>query len=123
MESNCDCVYVSNDDPSPEFHNSRIVTAKKEHTCSECDRIIYPIEKYEYVTGVWEGDFLVFKTCSDCLAIRNEFFCDSWVYGMVLEHFRESLLNTEGEVSEDCLASLPTKAREMVITMMEQTWK
>ena len=53
----------------------RMPTARKEHQCCECDRIIQVGEKYSYFAGRWEDDIsscrrngrlIVRKTCLKC---------------------------------------------------------
>ena len=63
----CDC-----DCEMPEFLNMRIVTAKKSHKCCECFGPIEAGQKYEYISGRWDGDFDVFKTCMRCSELRKE---------------------------------------------------
>lgn len=45
--------------------------ARTAHECVECDRVIKPGETYEYVSGVWENDFEVIKTCKHCAELRK----------------------------------------------------
>lgn len=120
--SNCSCVCVDYGDPMPGFYTKRNPTAKKEHKCSECKRIIKPFEKYEYASGLWEGKFLIFKTCSDCLSIINEFFCDGHLYEGIKESLYEHLQDMNGETDEDCLVALTPGARAFVCNMIEEIW-
>ena len=57
---------------APTLYRESYPTAKKQHICCECGSDIDPGEKYHRVEGVWMGDFLTFKTCETCLAIRSE---------------------------------------------------
>ncbi|MBQ7607926.1 MAG: hypothetical protein IJU76_08150 [Desulfovibrionaceae bacterium] len=82
------CVIEACDDAvSYDFCKAEMHTARKEHHCYECGRIIKKGEKYEYARGVWEGDFSTNKTCLDCLSLRNTYFC-SWLFGDIWEEFR-----------------------------------
>ena len=119
----CSCVYTDYGEPLPEFHKAKIQMAKKNHKCCECKRTILPFEKYEYVSGMWEGDFLIFKTCIDCLDIRKEFFCDGWLYEGMKEALWEHLQDLQGEINEDCLASLTPNARAFVCKIIERIWE
>ncbi len=58
-----------------------MVIARKEHKCGECRATIRKGQEYEYVSGLWDGDFGVHKTCMKCVTIRNHFMPDGWVYG------------------------------------------
>ena len=75
----------------PEFSSERTVTARKPHKCCECGRVIEVGEQYEYVTGVWEGDFCTFKTCRHCIAVRLWLrkVCNSFAYAGLYEDIYE----------------------------------
>ena len=45
--------------------------AWKAHKCCECLSVISPGEKYERISGVWEGEFQTFKTCMICAEVRR----------------------------------------------------
>ena len=66
--------------------------------------------------------FSYYKTCLDCLSIREMFFCDGWYYEMIHEYLYEHIQEMKGEISEDCIKCLPPKAREMVCEMIEKVW-
>lgn len=119
--SNCACVYVEQDGDYPSFYLSKTVTAKKPHKCSECRRAIMPGEQYERVTGKWDGYLDTFKTCSDCLSIREEMFCDGWSHGGQQEYLQEHINNVDG-IDEDCLCRLTPNARAYVCNMLEDKW-
>lgn len=57
---------------TPDFCRCEVVTARKEHRCDECRRIIGRGETYERFFGVMYGDPYTAKTCSGCLDIRDE---------------------------------------------------
>jgi len=89
MES-CYCDY-----DLPEFFSETVRTAKKPHRCCECGRAIAVGEKYENVTGKWEGDFSTYKTCVRCRAVRlyviEHVPCFCWYYGTMLQDARETV--------------------------------
>ena len=119
--NNCSCIYVEDIDPA-EFHNSRVVTARKAHKCGECGKEILPGSKYEYNVGTWEGNFNTHKTCSICLELRNEFFCDGWYYGQIHEYLWNHIQEVDGEISQDCLLALSLGARAIVVNMIDRVW-
>lgn len=45
--------------------------ARKQHKCCECGSTIDTGEKYERIKGLWEGEWVEFKTCMICSDIRN----------------------------------------------------
>lgn len=65
--SACSC-----DFERPEFADFRHMTARKEHTCSECRRKIAPGERYLRIKVKWDGDFLTYKRCAHCNAALEE---------------------------------------------------
>lgn len=87
-----DCCLVDMDTESgPDVFREKIRTARKEHKCSECRQPILPGEKYEHVTGLWEGHWGTFKTCSACMELRDRFFCAGYVFGEVLQDLKDVL--------------------------------
>lgn len=84
MAVDCYCDYEI-----PSVFSKTERSAKKEHKCDECGRRIRAGERYENVFGVWDGDASTFKTCPNCVALR-EFVvahvpCCCWLYGNMLE--------------------------------------
>ena len=46
--------------------------ARKQHTCCECGSPIDRDERYQYSSGIWQGEPNSFKTCEFCAEKRNE---------------------------------------------------
>lgn len=117
---NCSCIFIADYEKS-EFHNSKIVKARKIHICIECGEKIINDIQYEYTVGLWNEKFYTYKTCLDCLSIRNSFFCDRWGYGVIFEDLWEHLFyNTK--VSSKCMMGLTKTARDKVCDMIEEIW-
>lgn len=53
----------------------RIVKARKQHKCCECDELIDKDERYHYTSGVWGGTPNSFKQCLNCGDIFNAASC------------------------------------------------
>jgi len=81
MECGCQNDYCDYDGDPPDFYDQSWRKARIIHTCCECGRDIRPGERYEYVSGKWDGDIDVYKTCEQCVAIAEEYFCDCRVHG------------------------------------------
>lgn len=81
----CSCDF---DAPSPEFYNETYHKAAKEHCCDECGDKIEVGERYQYISGKWDGDFMTFKTCEICARIRDD-YCAPLT--MLNEYLREYL--------------------------------
>jgi len=120
--SNCVCINIGICS-LPEVIDEKIRKAQKIHRCGECGRQILPKEEYEYTKGFWEGLWEVHKTCKDCLSIRDEFFCNNHIYGMVLEHLWDNVQDLDGNVPEKCLLSLTKNARLTVCNIIDNYWE
>ena len=46
-------------------------TARKPHRCCECRRVMPPGERYQYISGIWDGHPSMFHTCESCARIRE----------------------------------------------------
>src|SRR5690349_13413292 len=47
-------------------------TARRQHTCCECDGVIAFGEPYHRISGVWDGEPARFKVCVDCESLRAD---------------------------------------------------
>jgi hypothetical protein len=121
--SDCACIYIPDEGESPAFVRTDMPCARKVHCCDECRRDILPGERYERVTGVWDGRFETFKTCPDCLSIREAMFCTGWNFEMVISDLKDHVLGMQGQISEDCLATMTPKARGIVCELIEEAWE
>lgn len=54
-----------------DFQTKSFPTARKVHTCCECQGDIQPCRKYQLISGSWEGSMDSFKTCMPCRSVRN----------------------------------------------------
>ena len=90
MESifSCSCSCYDGDYDLPEFCRTEMPRARKEHFCCECDRTIRVGEKYERVSGKWDGALAEFKTCLGCSRLRD--VCCRPPFMMLREHIIES---------------------------------
>jgi hypothetical protein len=90
MSTDCYCDY----DP-PSFFRSHIARARKQHECYECRGPIRPGDQYEYAAGLWDGDFMTFKTCERCRDLRtwvkNNLPCFCWSYGNMRDDAAEAI--------------------------------
>ena len=119
----CGGVYVADHgDGAAEIYNARIQKARKDHVCYECRKKIQPGDQYEYVTALWEGGFSAVKTCSDCLAVREKFFCDGFEHGGIWSHLTDHIDECGGDIDVDRLADLPKTARDKVCDLIERYW-
>lgn len=59
----CDC-------ESPSFYHEQDRTARVEHKCCECRRVIAIGSRYTEVRGIWAREWSVFRTCPRCERVR-----------------------------------------------------
>lgn len=68
----CTCDF----DDMATFFREAYHTARKQHTCCECASPIDPGERYQYVSGLWDGRFSTYKTCMVCAIARDNAIMD-----------------------------------------------
>ena len=87
----------------PEFSDTAWPKARKIHICCECGYAIPKGEKYERVSGKWDGEMNVFKTCERCADLRDslaEYNCGCYLFGGLSEDYWEYLQELYNEVSD-----------------------
>lgn len=63
------CFY--NDGPSADFYRKSHPVARKAHQCYECSRAIPPGERYQRITGKWDGYISTMAICPTCETARG----------------------------------------------------
>ena len=116
----CTCAIDNDTGETGQMFTKHNRKARKKHRCHECGKAILPGEEYRYESGKWDDEISSFRTCLDCLSIRDEIFC-SFVYGNVWEDLRYEIQN--GSVPESCIAELTPRARDMVCEEIEESWE
>ncbi len=66
-------------------------TARKQHRCHECYRLITPGESYTYLTGLIDGHWHTNRCCEHCEAagVWLEVVCGGFPIGMLREELTE----------------------------------
>ena len=54
-----------------DFQTESTPTARKVHSCGECHGHIKSGQKYQLISGSWDGDMGSFKTCMPCVEART----------------------------------------------------
>lgn len=121
--SDCSCVYTGDDAENTEAYVSYTRKARKSHRCYECGRPIAKGERYEEVTGVWDGTPNRFRTCADCLSVRDALFCRSWCHGGVWEDLYAHIDYCAGKIDLNKVATIAPIAREKVCAAIERAWE
>jgi len=119
----CSCEVETNIDDAnmPSFHDIKTPVARSLHKCGECGRAICPGHRYERAAGVWDGKWEVYKTCADCLSVREQFF-NLYLYGGIWEDLQYTIEEWLYEVPESCIAALTPAARSKVCEIIERGW-
>jgi len=86
----CACV-CSMDHEGADVSGTMIITARKKHTCCECGEAISPGERYEVISGLWEGSWDRYKTCLPCQRIRDDLCSCGYLFGGLREAIWEAL--------------------------------
>lgn len=80
---------------SPSAYTRQTRKARIRHNCCECWGYIKPGSKYEEVTGVWDHRPNRYRTCVDCVAVRNLLVdcakCFCWSHGGLWEEIDEAI--------------------------------
>ena len=97
--------------------------ARKQHVCCECFRKIESGETYRDESGMWGGEFRTYKTCADCLSVRDVYFC-SWTYGEIWEDVHGLIVDSDGQSFLDArLGKVTPAARAKICEQVEQWWE
>ena len=118
----CGCIYVGPCDGENDFENIVVRKARKMHKCYECKRIIERGEHYTIDTVCYDGRVTSYKICSDCMSVRDEFFCEGWIFGELWNDVECHVHSTRGQISGDCISKLTTRARIKLCDMIQQFW-
>ena len=119
----CSCDVPMDVDDCGVFQFSKEKIACKNHKCSECGEIILRGTRYENLT-YFDGKFVTYKTCLDCLSARKQFFNEGYYFTMIWElleeHIREKLIY---KFPWSCLKNITKKSRERICGFIEELWK
>jgi len=90
----CEC---PGDVETPQFMVDSHPAARKEHRCCECGKTINPGDRYERVTGMWDGIFQTFATCEFCAKVRRDLSAAGFC--VTMEQLWESVKNIEEDAA------------------------
>lgn len=83
---NCCCLEF---DERADVCQSRLVRARKDHKCGECNDGIKAGSLYEVTRLLFDGSWSTHKTCARCANVRDEYFTCGAVMGSMAEDFEE----------------------------------
>lgn len=116
----CSTVQCDTDDGTILLLEENDPIARKSHVCGECRREIGTGEKYHVEVGVFDGKIERYKTCLDCMSIRNEFFKEGFFYEQIKWMLRDHIYESFGDISESCISKLTPKAQAMVCDFINE---
>lgn len=99
-----------------------IRTRHKDIRCCECLKIIPARTEHEYFFGRWNGEYGGYRTCLDCVSVRDAILCN-WVFHNVWEMIDEGINAFYNEPSEDCYLSMTPAGRAKVMEKIEDQWQ
>lgn len=99
----------------------KVLTARKQHKCGECEKTILPGQKFEHFTGSDDGTLFHAKTCPVCVEIRDRFCC-GWTFGSVLDDIGEAMYDKGADLDLGCLDGLSAAAFDIIAGMLEKMW-
>ena len=87
----CDCSVDLASYDAPSCYLTTLRKARKSHKCCECGGEIVRGQRYEYVSGVWDGDPDSHKTCLTCVEIREHYCPDGFIHEGLAEQIYDCL--------------------------------
>lgn len=119
----CSCEVDYDDGYGPDLFSESDRVARKAHTCCECGREIAPGETYHIESGRWDDEFQSYKTCADCISLRDAYCC-GFIYTRVRRDIREQVIEpVDGEVLDSRVAELTPAARAWFLAQVEEVWE
>lgn len=90
------------------LYDSKSHVARKNHTCTECGRIIHKGERYKRQGGVTEDGWEFHKTCAHCDAASEwlDVVCQGWIFGRREEDLLDHVSGDESELRSRPLTRL-----------------
>jgi hypothetical protein len=117
----CSCQIYTDIDNGPSAFSVQNRKARKQHKCCECLRTIEKGEMYRYESGIWDGP-MSFKTCEDCLSLREAYFC-SFVFEGLYEYLDEEIREAGDYFLDSRIQELTERAKQYVFDKIESMWE
>lgn len=90
--------------------STTIRKARKDHRCVECRETIKAGDRYEFVSGVWDGEPAAYKTCLSCVEIRDHFACEGYLIGEVWNDLEDNFF-PDMKAGGPCMKGLSPAAK------------
>lgn len=116
-----DCACLWSDGDACEVARSVIRTASKEHRCLECREPIRPGQRYEFTSGIFEGDPFSQKICLFCVEIGNALYCDGRMFGTLWDDIEDQIFAERPSIAS-CLDKLQTPEAKQFLQRRWWQW-
>jgi hypothetical protein len=76
----------------PEVFTSQDRTARKQHSCCQCQRSINPGQTYRYASGIFDGQPFHYKICTKCAELSDFIWTlpeTECIDGLLCDHLHE----------------------------------
>lgn len=119
------CIGGYDSDGPCEFFTEVWPKAKKDHTCEDCNRKIQAGERYQRVSGKYDGEFFDVCTCALCHEIRQAFTCNEFDQvgpppGELWSDIQEQMFPT---ITTACYEKLATPEAKAYLRERWMKWK
>jgi hypothetical protein len=118
--SDCTVCIGGGSDDVMDFAQQTFPKAYKPHRCCECGRLIQTGTKHEKYTGKYDGGWDTYRTCMDCVYIRDGLRCgQSWMFGGLWEDIDQIW----PEITTACLNRIETASAKAYLVERWRIWK
>jgi hypothetical protein len=123
--NDCSCIYIDCGDGPTWYREAMVRPNTNQLRCRECGKFFSPLEKHERVILKWDfyPESRMYRTCTDCVSIRDAFFCEGYHYTRIWEDVWEHVCNTDGYIESSCFTSLTPGARNKLCDLIEKYWE
>lgn len=116
------CLYFDEGNTADLFHQAA-VCARKDYTCSECERPIVKGTIHQVAKMLYEGEWSAYRTCLVCAEIRKAFCCQGEQFGGIFWSEMNEYGFPEISNSGDCLKRLSTPEAKRYFAQRYREWK
>ena len=118
----CSCqIEIDHDEESEMIFEKDLTICENQQRCCECGIGLLPGTSYRKEIAKYDYEAHTYRTCIDCLSIRDNLFC-GWTWTCLLDDLWEEIEDGE-DIPESCMATLTIPARERVCEIIETFWE
>ena len=119
---NCTCsIEMDHDEESDMVFEKMLTVNKHPKKCCECGETLEIGDKYYKEIAIWDNESNTYRTCVDCISVRDNIFC-GWNWTTLWEDLQMEI-EYGNNISESCIAALTPNARIKVCEMIERYWE